>query len=266
MKKKRLVAIGDFHCGHYSGLTPPGWDGPRQAEKFPNRYNARRMVWDWYTETLKSLGKIDILLVNGDIIDGRGEKSGGTELLEIDPLEQIEMAIDCIQQANAKKIVMTFGTQYHTGIETDFEQVAANRLHNCVKIGGEDTYNVNGWLINARHHVGRSSIAHGRFTPLAKEHVFGNIMWAAREEYPMADIILRSHVHYFIFCGGAEPKPWLALTLPALQSYGGKFGTRRMTGTVDIGMVVFDLPDKSKADYTWTPILTRLPLHEAVSL
>ena len=265
MKSKRLVAIGDFHCGHFSGLTPPGWDGPRQEKNFPNRYNARRIVWDFYTETIKSLGKIDVLLINGDIVDGSGEKSGGTEQLEIDPLEQIEMAIDCIQIANPKKIVMTFGTQYHTGIVTDFEQVAANRLTKCEKIGGEDTYDINGWTVNARHHVGRGQLNHTRFTPLAKEQL-GNMMWAARGEYPLADVLLRSHVHYFAFCGGTDPQPWLAVTIPALQSYGGKYGTRRMTGTVDIGMVVFDFPDKSKADYKWSPILKRLPLHEPVSL
>ena len=265
MKKKRLVAMGDYHCGHYSGLTPPSWDGPRQEERYPNRYNARRIVWDWYAETLAFLKPIDILLVNGDLIDGSQEKSGGTELLVTDPLEQIDMAIDCIKQANAKSVVLTFGTQYHTGIITDFEKVAADRLPNCAKIGGEDTYNINGWQINARHHVGRSSIPHGRFTPVAREQL-GNMMWAARGEYPLADIILRSHVHYFVYCGGADPQPWLAVTLPALQSYGGKFGTRRMTGTVDIGMVCFDLPNKEKDTYTWQPILKRLPLHQSVSL
>lgn len=232
---------------------------------YPNRYQMRRTIWDWYQETLDSLGRIDILLVNGDIIDGQGQKSGGTELITVDQLDQIEMAIDCIQAANAKKIVMTYGTQFHTGVDVDFEKAAASRLSRCEKIGGEDTYEINGWMVNARHHVGRSSIPHGRFTPLAREQL-GNMMWAAREEYPSADVIIRSHVHYFIFCGGADPQPWLAVTVPALQGYGGKYGTRRMTGTVDIGMVVFDFPMKGEANYTWTPILKRLPLHEPISL
>ena len=175
------------------------------------------------------------------------------------------MAIDCIQQADAKQVVMTFGTQYHTGVETDFEMVAANRLPEVVKIGSEDNYDINGWVVNARHHVGRSSIPHGRYTPIAKEQL-ANRMWAARGEYPLADILIRSHVHYFAFCGGADPEPWLAVTLPALQSYGGKYGARRMTGTVDIGMAYFDLPNKKKEDYTWAPFIKRLPLHESLVL
>ena len=265
MKSKRLVALGDYHCGHYTGLTPPGWDGERQETLYPHYYGVRRTTWDWYKKTLKQFKPIDVLLVNGDLIDGRGPASGGTELLVMDRLEQVEMAISCVQEAEAKAVVVTFGTAYHTGKYEDFEIVIANRLKNCIKIGGEDNYEINGWIINARHHVGRSSIPHGRYTPIAREQM-GNAMWAARGEFPLADVLLRSHVHYYAFLGGGDPEEWLALTLPSLQGYGGKLGTRRMTGTVDVGMACFDFPTKGKGQFTWQVERLRFPLQEPVQL
>ena len=256
-KTKRVLAIGDFHCGQRGGLTPPEFEPGGNYD--PAHYSVRRMGWDFYQATVDRL-KPDIVIFNGDAIDGKGFMSGGTELIYTDRNVQVKMAVACLQAIPGNpKIVMAYGTGYHTGKREDWEDQIAD-LVGAEKIGGEDTIAVNGVVINYRHHLGRSSVPHARHTAIAKE-VLWNILWAERGEYPKADILIRSHVHYHNFAGGVG---WLGMTLPALQGYVSKFGGRRMTGTIDFGLVHFDIT--SKEDYTWKSHILRYPAAAVLSL
>jgi len=219
----------------------------------------RRGIWGWFDKTVHSLGNIHAVIVNGDAIDGRGEKSGGTELLAADRNEQVEMAAAAIMHIPCKTRMLAYGTPYHAGQLEDWEDAVAAQVH-AEKIGGEDTVDVDGVLINYRHHIGRSGIPHGRHTAVAKEALW-NALWNERGEYPRAHIILRSHVHYVSYAGGAD---WVGITTPALQGYGGKYGTRIMSGTVDIGMIVIDVI--GKGEFVWKPLIFRLPMHKPISL
>jgi len=259
-KRKRVLVMSDLHCGHRVGLTHPGFDRDTEPEREAIAWNMRRVIWDWFTSTTDSMGKIDVLIVNGDAVDGKGKASGGTELLTTDRNDQVEMAVAAINYIGAGAVFMSYGTPYHTGKMEDWEDAVAREAKRVEKIGGEDTIEINGLNINYRHYVGSSSIPHGRHTAVAKEKMW-NALWGERGEYPAADVVVRSHVHYHAFCGGAG---WLAMTTPSLQGYGTKFGGRRMSGTVDIGMVVFNI-DKS-GGYSWKPVLLRLPFHNPISL
>lgn len=255
MKRKRVLVISDFHSGHVLGLTHPSYDYTTGHKTQTAHYQVRRTIWNWYKENVVRL-KPDIVIVNGDCIDGKGEKSGGTELLTLDRDEQCEMALAGLQAIPRRpKFFMSYGTGYHTGNLEDWEDIIAREIE-AEKIGAEDTIDVNGLLINYRHHVGVSSIPHGRHTAVAKEKLVNQI-WAARGEYPEADVIIRSHVHYHNFCGGPG---WLGMTTPALQGYGSKYGARRCTGVVDVGLVHFDIWSKDK--WKWESHILRFPAEE----
>jgi len=191
------------------------------------------------------------LIVNGDVVDGKGPRSGGTELLTADRLEQCAMAEACIKEARAERIVMSYGTPYHTGQLEDWEDEVA-RLVNAEKIGGHDFLNVDGVVIDYKHHIGASSIPHGRFTAIARERLW-NGLWAERKEYPQAHILVRSHVHYYVYAATAD---WAAIVTPALQGYGSKYGVRRCSGTVDFGLVYIDI-EKGGEAWAIHPLLKR---------
>ena len=246
--RKRVLVIADEHTGHNLGLTHPSDD----FDDGTTHYLVRRTIWEWYAPLVKRL-KPNIVIVNGDCIDGDGKKSGGTEQLTTDRIKQCKMAVKTLKVIPGKpKFFMSYGTGYHTGNDEDFENIIADDI-GAERIGAEDTIDVNGLLINYRHHIGRSGIPHGRHTAVAKEKLWNNI-WAQRGEYPEADVIVRSHVHYYAFCGGPG---WLGLTTPALQGYGSKFGARVVTGTVDVGMVHFDIWSKDK--WEWKAHILRFP-------
>lgn len=211
-------------------------------------------VWGWYAREIAALGPIQIAIVNGDMIDGAGERSGGTEQLTTDRQIQAAIAIRCVEEIGAQRHVFTYGTGYHTGNAEDFEQAVAH--HFGAKIGSHEWLEVNGVTFDVKHHLGSSSIPHGRFTSHAKEKLW-NDLWNQNEEQPRGDIYIRSHVHYHSHCGGIRgPRQWLAMSLPAMQMAHTKYGGRRCNGTVDFGFVHFDI--FQDGTWSWQPHIARL--------
>lgn len=240
---KRVVIISDLHCGHRAGLTPPTWQYDINSENKERVHYARIQsgIWDWLVEEIKSIGKIDVLICNGDAIDGKGEKSGGTEQLESDMMRQGEMAVECIRQFNANKIYMTYGTPYHTGKSEDFEYIVAKELG--AEIHDHPFINVDGLIFDVKHKVSSSVIPHGRHTAIGRESLW-NILWATQEEIqPNADITVRSHVHYYAF---SETWGKSNLITPALMGFGSKFGSRQCSGIVNIGFISFEVESKTE--------------------
>lgn len=194
-------------------------------------------MWKWYSNKLSELAPIDRLIVNGDALDGKGERSGGTELITSDRRVQCQMAAKCIEEARAKRVALIKGTPYHVGDTEDFEEFLGDAVH-ADKCGWHEWFDANGVIIDCRHAVGGSQIPHGRHTALARAAMW-NRLWAEREMQPRAQIIVRSHVHYHVFNGGAG---WLALTTPALQGW-TKYGSRVIDGTNDVGLVSIDVTE-----------------------
>lgn len=238
---KRIVAISDLHCGHRIGLTPPDFV-TRRSTKWSS---AQRQLWTEYQRMVKAYSPVDILLVLGDCIDGRGEKSGSTELLTTDRQQQCDMAAACIDEWKADNIVMVFGTAYHTGQKEDWENSIANMV-SADKIGGQEWVKVDEVTFDLKHFATMTQVPHGFGTPLARDWLW-NIVWALRKEQPLVDVFLRGHVHNFGYIGNDS---FLAITLPALQGLGSKFGARIPSRRVDFGVVYFDV-EGDQFDWNW---------------
>jgi len=247
---KKVLFISDPHCGNILGLTHPNW---HISEKTIIG-KTQRFIYDKYLKLIKNNMNPDLLVVAGDAIDGKGEKSGGTEQSTTDRLEQAEMATELIKMINPKKVMMVYGTPYHTGKEEDYEKIIADKLG--AKITGHLWVEVDGVIFDVKHKIASSGVPHTKGTAIAKEWLW-NSLWAERKEAPKADVILRGHVHYYYHCGDAD---WLAMTLPALQGYGSKFGARQCSGLVDFGLVSFEV---NKGDYTWIPQIERIGVQKA---
>lgn len=253
MKYKRIVSIGDLHCGHKRGLTPPEW---QYDAKISDVGKAQKKYWNFYTSTAEAIvtsncGHVDGLIINGDAIDGKGNKSGSREQITTDRIEQNAMAVECIKVWNPKWVIMTLGTRYHTGENENWEELLAKDIHHDldvpVSISAQETLIVNGLVFDIKHKVGRSVIPHGRHTAAARAALW-NKYWAERKQRPKADIIIRSHAHYYAITGDAT---FTAFILPALQGLGTEFGARECEGIVDFGILWFDVGDCTKEKDNW---------------
>jgi hypothetical protein len=252
---KKIAVAADTHCGHAVGLTPPLW---QQQDTKSKLHNVRQQCWDFFERNVEQRGPFDLVIFNGDAIDGKGAKAEGVETIFPDRFEQVKMANFCIKKLltpNLTKLVMTFGTDYHTGAGEDFEQMIADECH-AERIGNIAHVEIEGIIFEAKHHVGSSQVSHTRHTAVARDHQW-NILWAERGVSPKANIIIRSHVHYYDFCGGPD---WVAMTTPALQGFGSRFGARRMSGIVDFGFIVFTVDN---GRFSWEPILASVEAQQS---
>ena len=234
---KKILIIGDLHCGSLCGLTPPEWFVSKGRSAF--YANLQKEMWDNYLEMCNEFGKVDALIVNGDVIDGKGNRSGSTELLTADMFEQCDIAVSALQQIDAKQVMFTYGTPYHTASPNgeDFDKEVADRMN--APILDELNVDVEGLVFNVKHKVGASGSPYNRAMP-AGRHRLWEALEALRTNSKPAGVYVRSHVHYFSFCGETN---WYAFTLPALQSSDTKYGARQCCGLTDWGMCLFHVDD-----------------------
>ena len=243
---KRLVVISDLHCGNRIGLTPTDWQWDEKNEVRKPFAIIQKKMWNWYIEEMKKLQPIDILIINGDALDGKGERSGGTELLESDRHLQVDMAKECVQVAIAKEIIVMKGTAYHVGDDEDYEGVLADLLGTKHYHDHLDNLIINGLKFDVRHHVGGTQVPYARHTAINRDLVWNMLKSIEYNESP-ADVIIRSHVHFFAQSSSFGKYTFIT---PALQGPGSKYGATRCSGMVDIGFLSFDI--KNKDEFGWT--------------
>lgn len=242
---KRAIFASDSHCGHKVGLTPPeyfyhGKVGEVQAT-----------LWDFWVERIEKWKPFDIAIIDGDLVDGKGERSGGTELYTTDRLEQAHIAYECFKQIGADKYRIVAGTPYHSGVNEDFEKAVVLEFqkngHDCGELQDHGYYEINGKNIDVKHYIANSSVHHGRATPVLKD-LDANTFWNLADVEPKADIAIRAHVHKSLLAYQDER---FGFVLPSLQGLGTKFGARRCSGVVEFGFLVIDIPDNPRDDIKW---------------
>jgi hypothetical protein len=260
---KNILVISDLHCGHKFGLTPPGWLPNDPAERNLEWIKANRALWSWYESNTRRNGPYDVIMVNGDQIEGKGAKSGGTELITSDLEEQCDMAVEILRKVPKRKgckIFMSRGTPYHVSSKDgeDWENIIAERVG--AKIGEHLFLEIDDVVFDLKHHpAGGSSIPHGRHTAVARDFLW-NALWHERDMQPKASVLIRSHLHYHAYSGGPD---WLAMVTPALQGAGSKFGARRCSGIVDFGFVTFQV---NKGTYSWQAHTSQLEEQKAKAI
>jgi hypothetical protein len=210
----------------------------------------QRENWSAWKALLKEHGPFDMAFHLGDAMDGKGRRSGGTELITSDMDEQADMAAEvchAVRQHGNRgfKWFGVNGTPYHTTSDggEDWDTIMAQRA-GFEKFGAHEWIDVNGCIFDLKHKVASSTIPHGKFTSIAKSKLW-NTLW--RDGQPQANVLLRGHVHYHTHCG--EPG-WIAMTLPALQAAGTKYGSRQCEAIVHWGITVFEVDNKGQ--FSWT--------------
>jgi hypothetical protein len=244
----RILSVADFHTGNVAGLTPPRFN--EQSEFNFKAYTYRRHCWEWFAREVDALRPIDICVANGDLIDGKGVKTGGGEQQQIRRPVQVEEAIDILKFIGAKEYHFTYGTGYHTGQDDDWETQIAREFGS--DIDDVISLNVNGLIMKWRHHMNGSQTPTGRATPLLRQQEW-DMLWSEGGEFEKADVMIFGHTHYF---QAVMNRYGTAIIAPALQALGGsQIGSRRLGGIVDYGFLHFDV--EGRDNWTWKPHLVK---------
>ena len=238
---KRMVVLSDLHCGHELGLTPPSWWYNMDNVEKGHIAKIQRDAWAYYETVVKRIVgiEIDMLVINGDLIDGKAVKNEAVELITSDRVLQTKIGIECVEIWNPKTILMTRGTAYHVGKGEQYEDIAAELLG--AKISDTLEFKFNGKVFNFRHKVNSSTVPYGKSTPLVKEAVW-NTLASEYKDTPKADILVRSHIHNYIEYRDSNR---IAIITPALQ-VNSRYGLQQCTGYTDFGFIVIDVYDNGK--------------------
>lgn len=181
-----MLHEGDYHCGNALGLTPPDELDPRARAIL-------EPMWAFREAEIKAIGKVDIHIVGGDIVDGPGKKDT-IGLLTTDLYRQAEWAEACVERVKARHRYFNFGSSYHVVNGLNVEAMVAKAFD--APIQDYVRLRVKGKRFNFRHFVGRSDVERGQPAQAARE-ITRALIQEALEGYEAADIFGRDHVHYY---------------------------------------------------------------------
>jgi hypothetical protein len=234
-----VVIVADLHCGSRAGLTSE-----------PQNRTQEILLEKW-EENIDAWGRPDILIVNGDAVEGKGKPN--PTLTQHDGILQAQDSFKLLKMWDAKTYLFSYGTNFHTankGGGEDWEYLICSLMNEwkpgCAQIRDYwGQIEVGKTVLYAKHKVDRSSVPHGKATPVLREAYWGQILSMTGETEKKADIYIFSHVHYFL-----KIEDDLAATIitPAWQARGSKYGNRKCSATnISLGSVRLRiLPSRKK--------------------
>ena len=239
-----VVFLSDIHVGARLAVSPLSFE-MSDGSTFKANKVQRALNRAWVESATKWLHP-DILVINGEPIDGQGPKSRGVEQWTTNYLDQIDAAAELVRMWGAKKIFLTMGSGYHieqggVSVEEIFGQRVGAQKVDGRYVTDELFLEVEGVTMNVAHHIASSvSGWNYRSTPIAKEMMLGQLVQSSKWPF---DILVRSHVHYYWVVESAGK---LGLITPAWElqtSFMKKKGT--MGSVPDIGAVRFIVDGKT---------------------
>lgn len=246
---KILIPSGDFHIGNKGSLTLPevilNADIPSKKEVISANETQKNIIKIW-EGLCDRYHKPDLLILNGDIVDGRNYHESGLGLWTTDVNQQAETFAELISWLKPRKIIGTSGSPYHSERNPCMDAIAIRR---CRTAGGKKAIfrqgyvsaNINGCRVHAMHKTTISkSTWQYRATPIARSLVLAEL---AKDTYGHYNVILKSHVHWFAYVGFSS---YLGMVLPCWKAYDPFGDTNIEFNDPAVGYVVFEIEDDGK--------------------
>jgi hypothetical protein len=239
---KRALVINDLHVGSYYGIMPDTvkFSDSKTGMKVSMRPNSLQKTllgyWKEMLTYVKKAGKLDAVIVNGDIIDGCQRLSSGKFTWTNDLGVQLQACRSLLETIPCKEWFFTASSEYHAIREMPVEKILAEQMGG--EFGDDLIIELNGARIHASHNipVSKSSWQY-RSTPLARDMLLMALA-QSEEEYGHIDVVLRAHAHYFVQVGFAHS---IGLITPGWQTR-TPFGVKiDAISPPDIGFVMLEV-------------------------
>jgi hypothetical protein len=242
MKDINIVTLGDIHAGSRAAICVPDMT-LNGGGSF--RYSAaQKGLFDAWCKLAKDWNSPDILIANGDLIEGQARKESGVPCWSTDLEDQMHCAEILIKMFKPKKLYIINGTGYHVDAAgKSLENILARQM-GAEKIGaGKDVsaeelfLKVGDTTFHASHHI-QVGTGWYRSTPVARELIFALLNESHKHK---VDVVLRSHVHSYIGLDFTRQK---GFTLPCWQLQTRYMYKKSALGMVpDIGALRFRIHD-----------------------
>lgn len=202
MKGKRWVLlVADLHLGSAFAIWPPDFMGSC-GSKLRLNVGQKYLLENWrkIEKEVKEItrGKIDILCIVGDVIDGKNRKGEGEYAIEPDFTFQGKAALEILNpflDISGERYVFR-GSRYHVGNNAETEEWIAYSMDAVPDDFGHYCWmwlsdlNIDGVSLDIAHHQSHTIV--NRSMPLERERRFSNQV-SEITGYP--DAIIRAHSH-----------------------------------------------------------------------
>ena len=254
---KKILIIGDMHVGSNVALMPEEVQTLKTETENCMTVSAspvqKKILNKWY-EMIDTEGKVDGLVVNGDIVDGYNRRSNGIGNWTTNMDTQLTVARSLIKEIHYKKLYGTQGSLYHTN-----ENISVDKLV-IESLGGTFGYDLALKADNIRMHFSHKVGVSGstwqyRTSPIAKEMVLNELNQMDFEKF---HIIARNHAHYYVAVQFGRS---LGLICPCWK---GRDEFVKMIGlsfNPSIGYVMLEINGN---DYTWKHNIMHLKGDDAI--
>jgi hypothetical protein len=251
---KNTMVVNDFHVGSFYSICPPTVKvdtKDKNGKDFEVNYNARELqkeIYDRWERVCERSPPIDLLIVNGDMMDGPNYKGKGeglwTNLIRVqcvvcaDLLEMLPITKDTI-------IRMTYSSAYHSGHNPSGDEILYQELqargYNNISLKYSQAIQVNDLRMHIGHKVG---VSMNDTTALTKE-----IDWAIshRQDFGKIDCIFRGHAHVDAYVTKRNVHAWIVPGWKGRDEYVSSAGLRF---DPCIGCLLLQIPEKGK-EFTW---------------
>lgn len=250
---KKILVVSDLHCGSIFGMLPPNFETSDGTIRPQNA--GQKHLWSCWNATVDYANKvgIDVIVVNGDVVDGTQRAQHGTELSLPLLFDQKGAAIDTLRPISTlAPMYFVKGTEYHDSKAGAEVEAVAEDLH-AVRYDGigqgkfaKDILDleVEDVVVNFAHGI---SVAAGFYRATAHDR---EGIWSALAgkdgKMPKADAVVRSHAHFFIHVEHAS-KHIVGSPCWQLQTgYMRKNSAYRMLP--DIGALIIHVDGQAKKD------------------
>jgi len=251
MTKKTIGFVSDLHVGNQCSIMPPvvveGVFGGREEHE---QNDLQKMLYGYWKKTVKFLGKLDTLVVLGDLVDGVNEKADGLGTWTTNVNIQALGASELLSKIKCKKGIVVGGSRYHIKKNPCGDELAA--LYRKFTFVPQDfILNVPRKGTPFRMHLRHESRESSTFYPFTSLWNEMEMLRQKQKQWGWVDGIARGHVHNYKF---AEEGDAFAFTVPAWKMR-DEYATKNVRWTPSIGgikLTVFD-DDYSIERIKWEP-------------
>jgi len=252
-KSLHVVGVADLHVGSRVGLADPKTT-PTSDAGAP----IRSALFDiWGTATTGKWKSPDVLIVNGDAIEGPNRKGKGLGTWSTEGREQIDEAVHLLRMWKARHIYVIRGSNYHVDRDGDAaEEILAQKLKAEVYPNQEDVdrdrrvrsgwhwyLHLAGVTFHVAHHIAVSKVFHYQSTPTARQMLQAKLNDQLRhtiEKY-RTDIVLRAHAHYYNTVGFSGSQGYVMPCWKGLDEFMQTKGALDISP--DIGFLAWEICD-----------------------
>lgn len=226
MPELRTVIFNDGHSGSIHALKSP-FAKLREDDAESPMNKQQEILFDFFSEVVDEWRAPDRLILNGDLLDGRGFRGSLKGIWSDNLLDQADDAVALAKMWEAREIFLIRGTPYHTTTEgVDAEEYIGEQL-GAVKEGGRWATEIKminlapkgapERIVHVAHHLAGSKWFAYRGTALSRAMsavMLNESHFIDKTIHEKISGIIRAHNHYYWY---SESTSRFMLSAPAWQ-------------------------------------------------